>query len=630
MLACRHRHRVGSPFEPAGHQAPFPRAVSHSRDVEVLSHVGCGFVTGATRTPVRRGTDGWQQELTAQLADLDDGLAGYRGLCERLAEGAVVTDAGSALVDQALGVLARPGFDRFVCLPRLRFEPFDYQLRAAGRALEQMRGRGILADEVGLGKTIEAALVLSELHLRGFARRILVVVPAGLVEQWREELDRKFALPSVVAAGRGWEDDAAPIVLASLQAARRRPLRATLEERDWDLVVVDEAHRLKNPRSASARFARALKTRYLLLLTATPVENRLEDLFQLVSLVRPGHLGTVREFRARHTATGGEVRDLPALKAALREVMVRHRRSDLDVLLPGRLARTIAVEPHAEEAELYRRVAERVRAEGAGASSQRRVALRAGLRLAGSSPRAVAPTLAKLGWDDLAARAAGIARTRKAEVLLELLERHRQAGEKVVVFTGYRDTLAYLGEVLAAAGMDAAVYHGSLSRRDKEEAVASFREHAPVLLTTEAAGEGRNLQFCHVLVNFDLPWNPMQIEQRLGRIHRIGQDHEVQLYNLVGSDTVEERILTVLEAKINLFELVVGELDMILGRIDDDFDLPSWLYAAHVGSRDDHEFHAQVEALGDELAAARRAHLDSRQRTDALVDGDATEDGSLP
>jgi SNF2 family DNA or RNA helicase len=200
----------------------------------------------------------------------------------------------------------------------------------------------------------------------------------------------------------------------------------------------------------------------------------------------------------------------------------------------------------------------------------------------------------------------------------------------VVVCTGLRDTLAYLGEVLAAAGMDAAVYHGSLSRRDKEAAVASFREHAPVLLTTEAAGEGRNLQFCHVLVNFDLPWNPMQIEQRLGRIHRIGQDHEVRLYNLVGRDTVEERILTVLEAKINLFELVVGELDMILGRIDDDFDLPSWLYAAHVGSRDDHEFHAQVEALGDELAAARRAHLDSRQRTDALVGGDATEDGSLP
>ncbi len=586
-------------------------------------------MTGVGQAAARPSGD-WQQEFADHLAHLDPGLDAYRRLGERLAEGTGVTETRSALVDQALEVLSRPGFDRFVCLPRLRFEPFDHQLRAAGRALERMRGRGILADEVGLGKTIEAALVLSELHLRGFARRILVVIPVGLVEQWREELDRKFALPSVVASGRGWEDDDAPIVLASLQAARRKPLRATLEERDWDLVIVDEAHRLKNPRSASARFARALTTRYLLLLTATPVENRLDDLFQLVSLVRPGHLGTAREFRARHAAVDGEVRDLAALQASLREVMVRHRRSDLEVLLPGRLARTLSVEPGPDEAALYRQVGHRVRAEGADASSQRRVALRAALRLAGSSPRAVAPTLAKLGWDDLSRRAETVTGTRKAEVLLELLERHRAAGEKVVVFTGYRDTLAHLDDVLADASIDAAVYHGGLTRRAKEAAVASFRDQAPVLLTTEAAGEGRNLQFCHVLVNFDLPWNPMQIEQRLGRIHRIGQAHEVLLYNLVGGGTIEERILTVLETKINLFELVVGELDMILGRVDDDFDLPSWVYAAHVGSRDDDEFHAEVESLGEELAAARHAHLDSRQRTDALVGGEAGGDGEGP
>jgi SNF2 family DNA or RNA helicase len=584
---------------------------------------------GVTQAAVRRVGDwqDWQEDLAAQLGGLDNGLTGYRRLCDRVAEGSAVTPARSALVDEALSVLSRPGFDTFVCLPRLRFEPFDYQLRAAERALEHMRGRGILADEVGLGKTIEAALVLSELHLRGFARRVLVVVPAGLVEQWREELDRKFALPSVVAAGRGWEDDAAPIVLASLQAARRKPLRQALEERDWDLVIFDEAHRLKNPRSASSRFARALTTRYLLLLTATPVHNRLEDLFQLVSLVRPGHLGTVREFRSRHGTGGGEVGDLPALKTALRDVMVRHRRSDLEVLLPGRLARTLAVEPDADEADLYRQVAGRVRLEGRAASPQRRLALRTALRLAGSSPRALAPTLVKLGWEDLAARADGVSRTRKAEVLLELLERHRRAGEKVVVFTGFRDTLAYLGDVLADADVPRAVYHGSLTRRQKEAAVDSFREAAPVLLTTEAAGEGRNLQFCHVMVNFDLPWNPMQIEQRLGRIHRIGQDHEVLLYNLVGRGTIEERILTVLEAKISLFELVVGELDMILGRIDDDFDLPSWVYDTHVGSRDDHEFRTRMDQLGDDLAAARRGYLDSRHGTDALVDGGLAEDG---
>lgn len=561
----------------------------------------------------------WRDALAEQAAALPADLVAYQRLCQPLAEGTPVTPQRSSLVDDALAVLSRPGFDTFVCLPRLRFEPFPHQLAAAGRALRQMQARVLLADEVGLGKTIEAALVLSELHLRGLAPNVLVVVPAGLVEQWREELDRKFALPSTVVTGRDRDPDAGPIVLASLQSARRNPLRGTLVGRRWDLVIVDEAHRLKNPRSASARFARELRTRYLLLLTATPVENRLDDLFHLVNLVRPGHLGTLGQFRARHAAPGGGVTDLPELQAKLRAVMVRHRRSELGVLLPGRLAQTLAVPPTAAEADLYRLVSERVRREGRRSSPQRRLVLGAVLRMAGSSPRALVPTLGKLGWHELAARAAAIERTRKADVLLQLLARHSAQGEKVAVFTGFHETLGFLVELLEAAGVPTAAYHGRLSRRDKEAAVVAFRDRVPVLVTTEAAGEGRNLQFCHVLVNFDLPWNPMLIEQRLGRIHRIGQEHEVLLHNLVGQGTVEEQILRVLEAKINLFELVVGELDMILGRVKEDFDLPSFLYHAHVTSVDDDEFRARLDAVGEDIAAARRDHLASRERTDALV-----------
>ena len=138
----------------------------------------------------------------------DQAVAGcppsYLPLLERLAAGAEVSGAHSALVDQALVVWARPGFDQFMCLPRLRFEPFGYQLEAAARVLRHMQGRAILADEVGLGKTIEAGLVLSELRLRGLADRALVLVPAGLVGQWREELERKFALPSVVVRSGDW------------------------------------------------------------------------------------------------------------------------------------------------------------------------------------------------------------------------------------------------------------------------------------------------------------------------------------------------------------------------------------------------------------------------------------------
>jgi superfamily II DNA/RNA helicase len=140
-----------------------------------------------------------------------------------------------------------------------------------------------------------------------------------------------------------------------------------------------------------------------------------------------------------------------------------------------------------------------------------------------------------------------------------------------------------------------------------------------VLLSTEAAGEGRNLQFCHAMVNMDLPWNPMQIEQRLGRLHRIGQTEDVVLTNLVGLGTIEERILHVLESKINLFELVVGELDMILGRIEEDFDFEAAVFQAYVGSADDVEFDARLAAVGDSLVRARTSYLATRESADALV-----------
>ncbi|MGH9072960.1 MAG: DEAD/DEAH box helicase [Acidimicrobiales bacterium] len=551
-------------------------------------------------------------------------LAPYLGLVERLELGGPIDEATSGLVEDAVRVWARPGFDTFISLPRLRFEPFAHQLQTAERALRRMRGRAILADEVGLGKTIEAGLVLSELRLRGLADRVLVLVPAGLVEQWQEELERKFALPVVVARGAEWSPEARPpgdpVVVASLASARRDPLRRALTGLTWDLVVADEAHRLKQPRSASGRLARALRARHLLLLTATPVENRLDDLFQLVSLVVPGLLGTTAEFRSRHREGGASgVANLAVLQGRLRDVMIRHRRSQVAVLLPRRLAETIRVEPAPEEAELYAAVSERVRREGQGAPPARVLALRSVQRLAGSSPAAVAPTLAKVGWEDLATLAGNISRTEKSRALIELLRRRTAHGEQVIVFTGFRQTLEFLEKVTADAGLASLTYHGSLPRLGKEAAVRGFRDGCPVLLSTEAAGEGRNLQFCHQMVNFDLPWNPMQIEQRLGRLHRIGQEYDVTLANLVSRGTVEDRILSVLEAKINLFELVVGELDMILGRVEDDFDFERAVFDAHLASAHDAELDERLETLGDALSLARTEYLASRDRQDLLV-----------
>jgi SNF2 family DNA or RNA helicase len=564
--------------------------------------------------------------LSSEAPERAEVTALYAPLLERLAGVTGIDDQHSALVEDAVGVWSRPGFDTVLSGSRLAFTPFDYQLATMQTVLRRMRGRAILADEVGLGKTIEAGLVLAELRMRGLADRALVVTPAGLVGQWGEELERKFALPTTVAARGGWDREAdRPVVLASLAAARRDPLKSTLQGERWDVVIVDEAHRLRNPTSASGKLARALRTRYLLLLTATPVENRLQDLYELVNLVAPGLLGTAAQFRRTHGSadTGVDaLRNVAALRARTREIMVRHRRSEVEVLLPQRLAETVLVPPCEAERAVYGDIVARIRDEARSAAPSAQMTLRSLTRLAGSSPAAVAPTLDKVGWADLAARARAIGRPRKTDELLARLRTHVERGEKVLVFTAFRHTLDALAAEVEAAGIPAVSYHGSLSRRDKDAAVAAFRDEVPVLLSTESAGEGRNLQFCHVMINMDLPWNPMQIEQRLGRLHRVGQEHDVLLANLVSRGTIEERILHVLESKINLFELVVGELDMILGRVNDDFDFESSVFSAYVAAEDDAQFAASLDDLGADLARARTDYLRTRHTFDQLVGED--------
>lgn len=549
-------------------------------------------------------------------------------LVGRLAAAPAVDPGASSLVDQAVAVLRRPGFDTLLSLPQLTFEPFDYQRETAATVLRRMRGRAILADEVGLGKTIEAGLIASELRLRGLAGRTLVITPAGLVEQWRDELERKFGLPTTILSGKDRVPTAhgnRPVLLASLAAARRDPLKTELTGTGWDLVIADEAHRLRTARSASGKLIRALTARFLLLLTATPVENRLQDLYEMISLVAPGLLGTPAQFRARHTTTGGDVhqpRNLTELRARTRQVMVRHRRSEVALRLPQRIAETIVVTPDTDEHDFYAELAERVRVEAKEAPAARRLALRSVARLAGSLPAAAAPTLTKLGWADLATAAQAITNPAKVRRLLATLGDHVGRGEKVLVFTAFRHTLDTVAAAVRAAGIDTVVYHGSLPRAEKERVIGAFADDVPVLLSTESAGEGRNLQFCHVMVNLDLPWNPMQIEQRLGRLHRVGQTHDVLLTNLVCRGTIEERILHVLEAKINMFELVVGELDMILGRIDEDFDFEQAVFDAFTTAENDAGFARRMDAIGEELAAARTTYLAERRTVDALVGTD--------
>jgi len=195
-------------------------------------------------------------------------------------------------------------------------------------------------------------------------------------------------------------------------------------------------------------------------------------------------------------------------------------------------------------------------------------------------------------------------------------------GEKVLLFTHFRHTLDLLAGRLSSLGVPFVVYHGSLSIAEKNRAIADFEGKAQVLLSTEAAGEGRNLQFCRVMVNFDIPWNPMRIEQRIGRIHRVGQTREVRIYNLSARGTIEDYLLDILDRKINMFELVIGEMEMVLGHLSDERDFEDLLLDVWVSARSRSELQAGFAELGDTLLQARRTYQQTKERDDALFGQD--------
>ena len=339
-------------------------------------------------------------------------------------------------------------------------------------------------------------------------------------------------------------------------------------------MVVDEAHHLKNRSTRAWELVNGLRSRFFLMLTATPVETNLSELYSLVTLLRPGTLGTEAEFRRSFVRPGDPTRprDAERLRQLLREVMVRNTRARCGVLLAPRTARTLIVAPSPAEEDLYRVVLEETRRHGLA----HRSLFRALLEEAGSSPRAVRETASRgraqageglaEALERIEAAARPVATTAKLDRLTDLI-----AGGKVLVFSRFRATMEGIAEHLARRSIPFATFQGGMSAPEKDRAVEAFAGRGvDVLLCSEIGGEGRNLQFCHRLINFDLPWNPMKIEQRIGRIHRIGQQETVEVVNLAGAGTAEERILEVLDRRVNLFELVVGEMDLLLGDLTDE------------------------------------------------------------
>jgi superfamily II DNA or RNA helicase len=520
--------------------------------------------------------------------------------------------------------------------------PLPHQLYALNRAISRDRIRYLLADEVGLGKTIEAGLVLRELKLRGRVKRILVVAPKGLVRQWQAEMRLhfgekfQFIEPSELAAFRQWRSGGAgeeenlwrmhDQVICSLDSVKPMESRRgwSLEQLNtynrerfedlvsasWDLVIIDEAHRMGGSTEQVARYklgaALAEASPYLLLLSATPHQGKTDQFMRLMQLLD----------RDAFPDEGSVSRDRVSPFVIRTEKRLSINAEGQPLFKP-RVTRLQAVAwqtRHGSQQRLYEAVTDYVRHgyNQAMAAKQRHIGFLMILmqRLVTSSTAAIRTTLEKRQallevpqpqanlfentsadeWADLdgqsqvdlAMQASGLDLEKsevqtllalareteaagtdaKAEALLELIYKLQQEeGDpalKVLIFTEFVPTQAMLANYLESRGFSVATLNGSMDLEARTRAQQVFAKDVRVLISTDAGGEGLNLQFCHVIVNFDMPWNPMRIEQRIGRVDRIGQKHVVRAINFVLEDTVEHRVRQVLEAKLEVIAQEFG------------------------------------------------------------------------
>ncbi|MFD2045990.1 DEAD/DEAH box helicase [Ornithinibacillus salinisoli] len=447
-------------------------------------------------------------------------------------------------------------------LPHLDFLP--HQIDTAKQAIEHMNGRAILADEVGLGKTIEAGLILKEYMIRGLVKKALILVPASLVNQWVRELNEKFYIPAIEHR-KNYNWDQYEIVVSSIDTAKREPHREAILDIDYDFLLIDEAHKLKNHKTKNYEFVRSLKKKYCLLLTATPVQNKLIEIFNLVSILKPGHLGNYDSFVEQYGKDRKKINQDIYLKQLVQKVMVRNTRQSTSLNNAKRHIETIWVDFTKEEKEVYQQLDTTVQP----FSTFSKITY---LREICSSREACFLSLQKLVTEEnleyiepIIKKIEQLPHHAKAEKAVELIKQF--GDEKVIIFTEYRATQLYLQWYLQQHGITSVPFRGGFKRGKKDWMRQLFKDRAQVLIATEAGGEGINLQFCNYMINYDLPWNPMRLEQRIGRIHRYGQEKDVHIYNFAIKDTVEEHIMKLLYEKINLFEQVIGHLDDILAEL---------------------------------------------------------------
>ncbi len=497
-----------------------------------------------------------------------------------------------------------PGFGELVSLDSLpRVEKLPHQIEAVKTALGPMRGYCLLADEVGLGKTVEAGIIIKELLLRGLAQRILILTPRDLCTQWQQEMFEKFDVFFLVF-GRdvdyslAWQCDR---VIAPYKIAEKRFHKQSILSRKYDLVIMDEAHHLigeADPRRSwvLSEFARALgrQTTYFLMLSATPLHNDLKELHTLLTLLKPGSVGDFHSFKERYIDSNDpyKPRNVQELRQRLQSVMIRNtRRRIAELAFPRREAYRVPVQLPGQFHKTFVEFREFVRSELWRLAPQNaffRRSLQVLVESFHSSPDAFARgcdvfvrDFRKMVQGNVLDRLRGFQDRMTPDLLDEKVSRtasilKQVAGlpdNKALVFTEYEDTADLLYQRLAAIGLSVVRYPGEDVDDGGEramEALLALQQSAAIMICTQNASEGLNLQFANCMVNFDLPWDPMKLEQRIGRIQRIGGKPKVFIYNLFLQDTVEEDILDVLEKKIDMFGQTIGQVEEILGNLADD------------------------------------------------------------
>lgn len=514
--------------------------------------------------------------------------------------------------------------------------PLPHQLHVLNRAMKTNNIRYILADEVGLGKTIEAGMIVKELKARGLVQRVLVVCPTGLVTQWASEMQEKFherfqvILPSDYDTIRRLTDsddvygqyDQVISPMDSIKPLEKRAgwsdekVEKYNEERiysiinsGWDLVIIDEAHRVAGSSGEVARYKLgnllSQASPYLLLLSATPHNGKTEPFLRLVRLL--------------------DAEAFPNAKSIVKEQVAPYlirteKREAIDnngnLLFKNRITHLVTLqwdERHSLQRELYQMVSAYVAKtyNKALRNKKKNMCLIFLLiimqRMVTSSTAAVRQSLERrlnvlktqnirlgtLTEEDLEdlniedgveealeamsldmeeeiaelERIIAVAKQAefqhpdvKVETLTDTLDAllSEDRDQKVIVFTEFVATQLYLRELLVNKGFTVTILNGSMSVEDRDAALREFREHSNIFISTDAGGEGLNLQFANIIVNYDLPWNPMKIEQRCGRADRIGQTRDVHIYNLIVSDTVEKRVREVLEEKLSVILEEIG------------------------------------------------------------------------